>query len=114
MTTKPDCVFCAIIARNAPANIHYEDDALVVFDNQLDWAPVMLLVAPRAHMTQAQLWSSGALLGRLGKIAEQFGKERCPDGFRILSNFGEHGMQSQAHAHLHVVGGRRLGPYVWI
>ena len=31
---------------------------------------------------------------------------------RILSNFAPHGMQSQDHGHLHILGGRHLGPYV--
>ncbi len=33
------------------------------------------------------------------------------NGFRILSNFGHDGMQSQSHGHLHVIGGANLGPY---
>ena len=35
-----------------------------------------------------------------------------PNGFRILSNFGYDGLQSQSHGHLHVVGGTFLGHYV--
>jgi diadenosine tetraphosphate (Ap4A) HIT family hydrolase len=35
----------------------------------------------------------------------------APNGFRILSNFGPDGLQSQSHAHIHVIGGMPLGEY---
>jgi len=35
----------------------------------------------------------------------------APNGFRILSNFGRDGLQSQSHGHLHVIGGTHLGEY---
>ncbi len=108
----PACVFCDIIARREPATIHYEDEEAIIFDNQLDWVPVQLLVIPKSHMSQTELWRSGGLLAHLGDLAAQFGTERCPEGFRVLSNFGRHGMQSQPHAHLHVIGGEFLGHYL--
>ncbi|MDA1189173.1 MAG: HIT domain-containing protein [Chloroflexi bacterium] len=111
MATGP-CVFCAIVAQKEPANIRYEDDEVVVFDNMLDWSPVMLLFIPRKHMTQDELWNNPSLLGRIGKLATKMGHEHCPEGFRILSNFGFNAMQTQPHAHIHVVGGRHLGHYV--
>ena len=85
---------------------------MVVFDNQLTWAPVMLLLTPRSHMTQTELWSSGSLLARLGALAVRMGEEHCPNGFRVISNFGDDALQTQPHGHLHVVGGAPLGLYV--
>ncbi len=110
--TISDCVFCRIIARSEPATVHYEDERAIIFDNQLDWVPVQLLVVPKAHMSQAQLWRSGDLLAHIGDLAAQMGERHCPAGFRILSNFGRDGMQSQPHAHLHVIGGEFLGHYL--
>ena len=95
-----------------PAKVHYQDEDILVFDNQLDWVPVMLLLIPKRHMTQIELWTSGDLFTRMSGLAVQLGAQFCPDGFRLLSNFGPDGMQSQFHGHLHVVGGKRLGPYV--
>ena len=40
------------------------------------------------------------------------GNDICPDGFRLLSNFGNDGLQTQDHAHLHLLGGKRLGFYL--
>ena len=106
------CVFCNIVARREPATIHYEDERVIIFNNQLDWVPVQILVVPRSHMSQTELWRSGDLLAHLGDLAAQMGEEHCPNGFRILSNFGRDGMQSQPHAHLHVIGGEFLGRYL--
>ena len=106
------CNFCKIIVGSLPSRIRYEDDDIVVFDNELVWVPVMLLLVPKAHMTQSQMWSSGRLMGDIGRLAVKMGEEQCPGGFRILSNFGADAMQSQHHAHLHVIGGTDLGLYV--
>ncbi len=105
----PYCTFCEIVARRKPAEILYEDDEVLVFRNQLQWVPVMLLAVPKAHRTQAELWRD---MGRLGEVAVRMGREHCPNGFRILSNFGYEAMQSQEHGHVHVLGGTFLGEYV--
>ncbi len=112
MTNNPDCVFCNIVARREPATIHYEDERVIIFDNRLDWVPVQLLVVPKSHMSQIALWRSGDLIARMSGLAAQMGERHCPSGFRILSNFGHDGMQSQPHAHLHVIGGEFLGRYL--
>jgi histidine triad (HIT) family protein len=95
-----------------PGNIHYEDNEAVVFDNILDWAPIMLLVVPRRHITQDELWGSGSLMSKLADLAVQIGHRYAPNGFRVLSNFGDDALQTQSHGHLHVIGGAFLGRYV--
>jgi histidine triad (HIT) family protein len=102
------CVFCEIIAKRGPAEIIFEDDEVIVFRNRLRWVPVMLLSVPKRHMTQAELWQN---MGRVGEIAARMGQEHCPSGFRLLSNIGPDAMQSQEHAHVHVIGGIFLGEY---
>ena len=103
------CPLCEIIAPREPAEILYEDDEVMVFRNRLHWVPVMLLAVPKTHKTQAALWGE---MGRVGEIAVRMGREHCPNGFRLLSNFGYEAMQSQEHAHVHVLGGTFLGEYV--
>ena len=77
---------------------------LVVFHNRLKWADTMLLVVPRAHMTQEQFWTS-ALLPAAGRLGIDVGEAHSAIGFRMLSNFGRWAHQSQEHAHLHVISG---------
>ncbi len=102
------CTFCEIVAKREPAEFLYEDDEVVVFRNRLRWAPVMLLVVPKRHMSQEELWQD---MGRVGEVAVKMGQAHCPNGFRILSNFGRDAMQSQHHGHVHVIGGTWLGEY---
>ena len=103
------CTFCRIVARQEPAEILYEDDDVLVFRNRLRWVPVMLLVVPKEHRSQEELWATA--LERVAAVAVEMGRTHCPNGFRILSNFGFDAMQSQSHGHVHVLGGTFLGEY---
>ncbi|MCH2658081.1 MAG: HIT domain-containing protein [Dehalococcoidia bacterium] len=102
------CIFCEIAVHKQPADILYEDDEFMVFRNRLRWVPTMLLAIRKEHCTQDELWQD---LGRLGEIAVNVANTECPDGFRLISNFGYDGMQSQDHAHVHILGGMFLGEY---
>jgi histidine triad (HIT) family protein len=102
------CLFCEIVAGRSPAEIVYEDEEVVVFCNRLRWVPVMLLVVPRQHVTQQDLWRN---LDHAGEVAIQMGEKFCPNGFRLLSNFGADALQTQQHGHIHVLGGAWLGEY---
>ena len=103
------CVFCEIVARNERAEILYESDDVIAIRNRLRWVPVMLLVMPKQHRTQTELWED---MGEVSRVARDLGQQFCPRGFRLLSNFGPDAMQSQEHAHVYVLGGTFLGEYV--
>ena len=103
-------MFCEIVAHRDPAVIVHEDDEVVVFRNRLNWVPVMLLAVPRQHMHQGELWTSD-VMAKVSSVAAEIGAKFCPNGFRILSNFGYDAMQSQAHGHVHILGGTYLGEY---
>ncbi len=102
------CVFCEIVAGREAAEVLYETEDVIVFRNRLLWVPVMLLAAPKQHRTQQELWGD---MGAVGAAAVQVAREQCPGGFRLISNFGYDGMQSQDHAHVHILGGIFLGEY---
>jgi histidine triad (HIT) family protein len=104
------CVFCDIVAKKEPAEILHEDDDVIVFRNRLNWVPVMLLATPKRHLSQDELWSSDAM-AKVARIAVEMGARHCPNGFRLLSNFGSDAMQSQSHGHVHIIGGTFLGEY---
>ncbi|MFN0093359.1 MAG: HIT domain-containing protein [Dehalococcoidia bacterium] len=110
MPSRPYCVFCRIVAGEEPANIIYQDDDMIVIQNVLRWVPVMLLAMTKEHTTQSELW--GEHIGKVGRVAMEIGKQVCPGGFRLLSNWGYDAMQSQEHGHVHILGGTYLGHYV--
>ena len=105
------CAFCGIASGALPRRVRYQDAELIAFRNALDWAPLMHLVAPVAHMSQREFWRS-PLFARAAALAVELGEADAPGGFRIVSNFGEDAMQSQPHGHLHVLGGAHLGLYM--
>ncbi len=110
MSPQPNCVFCRIVEGSEPARIRYVDQDIIAFVNKLNWVPVMLLVMPKKHLSQMEMWGSD-LMARLGNVAVDLGCMYSVNGFRILSNFGHDGLQSQSHGHLHVIGGAYLGQY---
>lgn len=104
--TGNESTFSRIVSGELPAKwVSNEPDSPVVcFRNRLRWERVMLLVVPRAFMTQEEMWRDDVLQDAL-RLAIEIGEEHCPEGFRVLSNFGRGAHQSQLHAHLHVISG---------
>ncbi len=106
------CTFCDIVAGRLPSRKVHEERDILVFHNRLNWFPVQLMIVPTVHLTQEELWASGDLMARMGNLAVRLGSELCPNGYRIVSNFGADALQTQFHGHIHVVGGAALGLYV--
>ncbi len=105
------CDFCGIISGRMERSVRYEDEELVVFKNTLTWVPIMYLLVPKAHMSQHEFWRS-PLFARASALAVDIAHEDSPEGFRLVSNFGEQAAQTQSHGHLHVLGGGELGLYM--
>ena len=75
--TKTSCILCEVAHGRAPGTIHYEDNDIAVFDNVLNWAPVMILFAPKEHISQNQLWQNKNLFHKISTC--------CGYGQRYLS-----------------------------
>ncbi|MBU1558431.1 MAG: HIT domain-containing protein, partial [Gammaproteobacteria bacterium] len=46
----PDCLFCKILNKEIPANIIYEDDFVIAFDDIYPKAPIHKLIIPKKHI----------------------------------------------------------------
>jgi histidine triad (HIT) family protein len=108
--SDPNCVFCKIVAGQIPARKVHEDDELLVFHDIHPWAPVHVLVIPKAHVDT--LYEVGpaheALLGRMLALAPRLMRDLGVDqGFRVVVNTGRDGGQEVWHLHMHVMGGPR-------
>ncbi|BDD80953.1 hypothetical histidine triad protein [Tsukamurella pulmonis] len=101
------CIFCAIVAGEAPAAVVHETDDLVAF---LDARPLTrghTLVVPRAHA--AGLRDLDGVLGermfalghRLARAARE-GDLRA-DGVNLALNDGRAAFQTVDHVHLHMI-----------
>lgn len=106
------CLFCKILTREIPANIFYEDDQVIAFDDIQPQAPKHKLIIPRKHIaTLNDLSHEDALLaGHLLYTAQHLAKQLgiAETGYRIAMNCNKDGGQVVYHIHLHLLGGRNL------
>jgi histidine triad (HIT) family protein len=104
------CPFCQIAAGEKPAQILYEDQQCVAFQDIHPRAPVHLLVIPRRHLASlnGKLEGEEPLLGHLLAVAARMAREQGIDqtGFRTIINTNAEAGQTVFHLHLHVMGGR--------
>ena len=77
MPSLSNCVFCRIGAGEEPARIRYVDEEIIAIVNKLTWVPLMLLVMPKSHLTQLEVWSGG-VMNRMGKVATDLGVNLSP------------------------------------
>lgn len=103
-----DTIFGKIARGEMKVDLLHEDDVCVVFADINPQAPVHILVIPREPFEDATL-ADATTLGYLLQVAAKLGQERCPDGFRLVTNIGAEGGQSVPHLHFHVLGGRAMG-----
>jgi histidine triad (HIT) family protein len=107
-----DCIFCKIIAGNAPSRKVYEDQYVLAFWDIRPRAKVHLLVIPKQHVASLKeldelpVEARAALLSACVKVAKDQGI--LDKGFRVISNAGQDASQSVFHLHFHVVGGELL------
>ena len=107
----PDCLFCKIVAGEVPADVVHQTDTTVAFRDIEPQAPTHLLVIPRNHHPDAAALArkepdtAVQLLAAAAEVAEQEGLD---DGYRLVFNTGAGANQVVFHAHLHVLGGRRM------
>lgn len=115
-----NCIFCKIVATQIPANIVYEDEALLAFKDINPAAPVHLLVIPKEHIdtlsdaTEAHTALLGKMLALAPKLAAEHGvgvtidaEGKRSGGYKTLINSGPNGGQEVYHLHLHMYGGPR-------
>jgi histidine triad (HIT) family protein len=105
-----DCIFCKIAAGEIPANITYEDDLVIAFDDANPSAPLHKLIIPKAHIATLNDMNDPALMGHIMLTAKQIAKEIniADDGYRTIINCNAGGGQMIYHIHCHLLGGRPM------
>lgn len=118
MPYDPDNVFAKILRDEIPSARVYEDDEFIAFRDVAPSAPTHILVVPRlvegvapaspAALTEAD----AAMVGRLVLTATRIASEQglVEGGYRLVFNSGEDAGQTVHHLHLHILGGKALGP----
>ena len=105
-------IFQKIIDGEIPADKVYEDADVLAFRDIQPQAPHHVLVIPKkpiVSMAQAGP-EDDALIGKLMRVGAQIARDAGleADGYRLVTNIGQHGGQSVFHLHIHVLGGRQM------
>ena len=104
-------LFEKIIAREIHADIIFEDDLVLAFNDINPQAPTHVLVIPKkpipriAEAVPDDHQVLGHLLLKAREVAAELNLE---NGYRLVINNGPDGGESVPHLHLHILGGRAL------
>ena len=108
-------IFAKILRGEIPSNRVYEDDVAIAFHDINPQAPTHLLVIPKGAYVSWDDFSARAsdaeiagFVRAVGAVARAAGL--VEPGYRLLANIGQDGHQEVPHLHVHVFGGRPLGP----
>jgi diadenosine tetraphosphate (Ap4A) HIT family hydrolase len=115
MAYDPNNIFAKIMRGEIPCKKVYEDEYALAFEDIAPKAPVHVLVIPKGPYISQDDFANSA------SDAELAGFERAvckvvqstniiSTGYRIISNAGANAHQEVPHYHVHVLGGKPLGP----
>ena len=107
-----ETIFSKIINHELPADIVYEDDAVMAFRDIHPQAPVHVLVIPKVEIATVNdiKPEQADLVGKMVLVAQKIAADEgiAEDGFRLVFNCNRHGCQEVFHLHLHLLGGRQM------
>lgn len=110
-------IFARILRGEIPSAKVYEDEHVLAINDINPQAPTHILVMPKGKYVSVQDFSEtaseteiAALIRATGRIAKAAGV--AATGYRLLFNHGPDSHQEVPHLHIHILGGRPLGPLV--
>ena len=112
-----ETLFTKIINREIPADIIFETDDVLAFNDINPQAPTHFLVIPKKPIATINDIEAEdcELIGKMYLAAADIAREKgfADDGYRAVMNCNEYGGQTVYHIHLHVLAGKPLGwpPY---
>jgi diadenosine tetraphosphate (Ap4A) HIT family hydrolase len=108
-------IFARILRGQIPSTKVYEDEHVLAFRDINPLSPTHILVIPKGPYVSWDDFSEGAsdeeiaaFVRAVGKIARDEGL--VAEGYRLLANVGLNSGQEVPHLHVHIFGGRPLGP----
>ncbi len=108
-------IFARILRGEIPCRKLFEDEHALAFHDINPQAPVHVLVIPKGRYVSLADFTARAPAGEIagffravGAVARALGLEES--GYRALANAGPDSHQEVPHLHVHIFGGRPLGP----
>jgi histidine triad (HIT) family protein len=108
------CLFCGMASGAIDAPKLHDDDLVFAVRDINPRAPVHVLIVPKQHIADAGHVEEthAAVLARMisvaGEIAVREGVRES--GYRLAFNVGDDAGMTIHHLHMHLLGGRALGP----
>jgi len=111
----PDNIFAKILRGEIPSRRVYEDEFALAFHDINPLSPHHVLVIPKGAYVSWDDFSARAsdaeiagFVRAVGKVAREAGL--VEPGYRLLANIGMDSGQEVPHLHVHIFGGKPLGP----
>ena len=108
-------IFARILRGEIPSKTVYEDEHALAFHDVNPQAPVHILVIPKGPYVSWDDFSErgtaeeiAGFVRAVGHVAREQGL--VAPGYRLLANVGRNSGQEVPHLHVHLFGGRPLGP----
>ena len=115
VTYDDNNIFAKILRGEIPCNKVYEDEFSLAFHDINPQAPVHVLVIPKGrYISMADFTATASdaeiagFMKAVGKVAGELGLAEL--GYRLLANHGPHSHQEVPHLHVHIFGGKHVGP----
>ncbi len=108
-------IFAKLLRSEIPSRRVFEDEHTIVFHDIAPWAPTHLLAVPRGRYVSWDDFSANASDAEIASFTRAIGHAAreaglVADGYRLLANVGTDAHQEVPHLHVHIMGGRALGP----
>jgi diadenosine tetraphosphate (Ap4A) HIT family hydrolase len=115
MAYDPQNVFARILRGEIPCRKVHETPHSLAFHDINPLAPVHVVVIPKGAWVSMEDFTAGASAEEIADLFRAVGETArilgvAGTGYRILSNCGRHSHQMVPHLHIHIFGGRPLGP----
>ena len=108
-------IFAKILRGEIPCNRVHEDDHVLAFEDINPQAPTHILVIPKGRYVSWDDFSAKASEAEIAGFVRGVGYvarslDLVQPGYRMLANIGKNAHQEVPHLHVHLFGGRPLGP----
>ena len=109
-------IFAKIIRGEIPSDTVYQDELVTAFRDINPVAPTHILIVPNTVIPTVNdvTPDDELMLGRMFTVARKVAEQEgiAENGYRLIVNCGQDGHQEVFHLHMHIVGGRPLGPMI--
>ena len=120
MTYDNNNIFAKILRNEIPCNKIYEDEFVLSFHDINPQKKIHALIIPKKKYVNLDDFSANAsaeemvgLLKGISIVAKKLGiSKEVGQGYRSLTNIGDHGGQEVPHLHFHLFGGEKVGKMV--